>query len=381
MTLRRLWPHPRSRRTVRATFPVAVVLTVIAACGGGGGEEAATTTTTSAASVAPASTTTTPGGSAATVAPAVSTAPDVAVMPLTGLPVTDEAAATRPALVVKIDNGPGARPQAGLNAADIVFEENVEQITRFAAVYHSQLPDPVGPIRSGRTQDIELLGSLNRPLFAWSGGNSAVTSAVRRSDLRDIGALSEYGPGGYFRSSSRQAPHNLYASGVSLMSLAPDEAEAPPAQFGYRSATDPAVGEPVHSVRLSMDGVRVEWTWDPASAAFQRDQAGEAHLGADGERIDAANVVVLFVSYRPSAADNRSPEAVTMGEGVAWVLVAGRWIEGTWTRGDRLEPIVLTDADGEEIGLTPGRTWVQLTRNGKAAIVADGVDPASVAFP
>jgi len=87
------------------------------------------------------------------------------------------------------------------------------------------------------------------------------------------------------------------------------------------------------------------------------------------------------VSYRPSAADNRSPEAVTMGEGVAWVLVAGRWIEGTWTRADRLEPIVLTDADGEEIGLTPGRTWVELTRNGKAAIVADGVDPASVAFP
>ena len=373
-------PHRlRHRPLVRVMGVVFAVSMVIAACGGGddGGDGA---TTVPAVSVAPESTTTVPGGSG-TAAPDTTTAPEVPVMPLTGLPVDEAEAAARPALVVKIDNGPGARPQSGLNQADIVYEENVEQITRFAAVYHSQLPDPVGPIRSGRTQDIELLGSLNRPLFAWSGGNSAVTSAVRRSDLRDIGALTEYGPGGYFRSSSRNAPHNLYASGPSLMSLAPDDATPPPPQFRYRSATDPMVGEPVTSVRLSMDGVRVEWTWDAASAAFQRSQAGSPHDGADGERVDAANVVVLFVTYRASAADSRSPEAVTLGSGTAWVLVDGRVVEGRWSRDDRTAPIVLTDADGDEIGLTPGRTWVQLSRVDKGAVVPAGVDPSTIAFP
>ncbi|MTA70106.1 MAG: DUF3048 domain-containing protein, partial [Actinobacteria bacterium] len=71
-------------------------------------------------------------------------------MPLTGLPAADGVLSMRPALVVKVDNHPGARPQSGLNQADIVFEENVEALTRFALVFHSQGSDPVGPIRSGR---------------------------------------------------------------------------------------------------------------------------------------------------------------------------------------------------------------------------------------
>src|SRR4029078_12309197 len=97
------------------------------------------------------------------------------VMPVTGLPITDPAATQRVALVVKIDNHPDARPQSGLNQADIVFEENAEQLARFAAVFQTNAPDPVGPIRSGRTQDVELLGSLHKPIFVWSGGKRGVT--------------------------------------------------------------------------------------------------------------------------------------------------------------------------------------------------------------
>lgn len=368
------------RRYWRSGAALVVATALAASCGGAGSQE--TTTTVSAISVAPGSTTTLPGGGASvsedTVAPEVPNGP---VMPLTGLPVVDAVTAQRPALVVKIDNGPPARPQSGLNQADIVYEENVEQITRFAAVYHSELPNPVGPVRSGRTQDIELLGSLNRPLFAWSGGNSAVTAAVRRSDLRDIGALSEYGPGGYFRSSSRRAPHNLYASAPDLMGLAPEDAGAPPAQFVYRTVADLPSGDPVASLRLSMDGVRVEWTWDATTSRFQRSQGGSPHVGADAERIDAHNIVVLYVAYRTSAADSRSPEAVTLGTGSGWVFSDGRWITVMWSRADRLEPITLTDESGRPVALTPGRTWVELVRNGKGAVVEAGVDPASVPFP
>lgn len=373
-------PLTSRRRWGRIIATSVAATLVVAGCGGGGGDDegVASTTTAAAVSVAPASTTTVPGGGA--VSPET-TVPAGPVMPLTGLPVGDPEAAQRPALVVKIDNGPPARPQSGLNEADLVFEENVEQITRFAAVYHSELPEPVGPIRSGRTQDIELLGSLNQPLFAWSGGNSAVTAAVRRSDLRDVGALTVYGQGGYFRSSDRRAPHNLYASAPQLMSLAPEDATPPPTQFTYRTADAVPGGEPVASTRLSMDGVRVEWTWDDTTAMFQRSQAGSPHLGAEGERIDAANVVVLFVDYRSSAADSRSPEAVTLGTGTAWVLTGGRLVEGTWSRADRLAPIALEDRAGDPIALTPGRTWVELSRLDKGAIVPVGADPDSVPFP
>src|SRR4029079_14305803 len=101
-----------------------------------------------------------PAGAAPPSAP--TTLPAEPVMPLTGLPITDPAAAQRVALVVKIDNHPDARPQSGLNQGESVFQENVEQLTRFAAVFQTNAPDPAGPIRSGRTQDVELLGSLNK---------------------------------------------------------------------------------------------------------------------------------------------------------------------------------------------------------------------------
>ena len=132
--------------------------------------------------------------------PTTDVASDVPVNPLLGTPLEDPTTATRPAMVVKIDNHPGARPQAGINQADIIFEENVEKLTRYAAVFQSQGSDPVGPIRSGRFQDINLVGSLNKPLFVWSGGNSKVSAAIGKSDLVDLSYSVANTDGGFKRS-------------------------------------------------------------------------------------------------------------------------------------------------------------------------------------
>ena len=174
---------------------LAFVLTaglVVTSCSGGGDEATATTPApveTTVPDTEPTTTTiprTTTSTSSTTT---TTTVPDVLRMPLTGEPIEDASAIPdRPALVVKISNYPqGVIPQAGLNSADIVFEEVINDgATRLAAVYHSQGVDPVGPIRSGRAQDINLLRSLKRPLYAWSGGNAAVTRAIRESDLIDL---------------------------------------------------------------------------------------------------------------------------------------------------------------------------------------------------
>src|SRR3954470_10123278 len=150
------------------TSIITVAALALVACGGGGGDSAATTAavavTTTPDTVGGATTVATaPSSSTSSSAASPTTIPADPVMPLTGLPITDAAAAARVALVVKIDNHPDARPQSGLNQADIVFEENVEQLTRFAAVFQTNEPDPVGPIRSGRTQDVGLLGWLHQP--------------------------------------------------------------------------------------------------------------------------------------------------------------------------------------------------------------------------
>lgn len=362
-----------SRRTSVVVSLITLTGSVaLAACGGGGGDAASDTTAIVSEDV-------------------TTTVPAVPTFPLLGTELTDPAVMSRPALAAKIDNHPAARPQYGLNSADIVFEENVEKLTRFAAVFHSVGSDPVGPLRSGRTQDIDILGSFNKPLFAWSGGNSKVTNAINKSDIVNVGWSASKGKGGYGRDSSRKAPHNLMARTTDLWTLSPEGSSAPPAQFIYRSASDaiPTTATAVAGAKVSMDNVPVYWGWDAAKGLFMRSSLNsrrvlEPHNAITGEteeQIGAHNVVVLYVKYAASPADPKSPEAQTVGNGVGYVLTNGSIIEVTWERTDRLMPFTLKDSTGTIVRMTPGRTWVLLARDKKLATVGAGVDPKTVDWP
>ena len=366
---------------------VAVCLGLVAASCSDDEQAAPDTTTATTDSIAttttakpkPTTTTDSPDTTADGSEPTTTTEPKAPVMPLTGLPITDIRLAGRPALVVKVDNHPKARPQSGINEADIVYEENVEQLTRFALVFQSNVADPVGPIRSGRTQDIDLLGSLNRPLFAWSGGNGRVTAAILGSDLREV--CCRLGNQPSFRT-DRDNPHDLYSNVSELYAVAPLDASPPQQQFQYRDDGDPVVGPEVAGLKLSMDGLKVAWEWDADEGLFLRSQDGKPHRDTVGDaQVSTNNVVVLFVNYRPSPADARSPEAQTIGFGEAWVYSEGHLVKGIWKRETRLDPFTLEDADGEPILLTPGRTFVELARGAKVATVDAGKSLDDIAYP
>jgi hypothetical protein len=281
--------------------------------------------------------------------------------PLTGLPLDDPTTAQRSALVVKIDNSPPARPQTGFNEADIVFEEIVnDNLSRFAMVFHSHGSDPVGPIRSGRLQDIALFGSFQHPLFAWSGGNHTVTQAIRASDLVDIGPARV---GVYFRTNDRAAPHNLYANTTQLWTKEPADARPPIPQFRYRDAGAAPAGTPSAGVKEKLDSVDSQWNWDAKKGLYLRTMEGKPHIDhANGAQVSADNVVVLVMEYAPGISG--SPDAQTIGTGEAFVLTGGNLIHGTWSRDDRLKPFTLTADDGSPILLTRGRTFVELPRAG-----------------
>lgn len=293
----------------------------------------------------------------AIVAPAVAPPPAAVpgVLPLTGLAGE---VPNRPAAVVKIDNGSRARPQSGLNAADIIVEEEVEGgITRFAAIFHSN-PSIVGPIRSGRTTDIGIINGLGAPLLLYSGAN-AVTDALLRAQStvqnRNAGTSS-----GYWRSSYRSAPSNLYSD------TAPHWATAtggpPPPQFAYRAEGSDPGGVEDTSLTVSYPASRAGWTWD--GSAWLRTQGGNAHMTASGEQVSAANVVIIEAREVPSGMVDSSganvPEFVFVGTGPATVFTSGRRIDGVWTRPTLRSVATLTTADGTVIGLTPGRTWIEL---------------------
>jgi len=362
---------------VRGVVKIAAVSAAaiaVVACGSDKQSTPTTTTTvapTTAVATSAPPTTTAAGTGVASTDGAPTTAPSVPVMPLTGLPITDPAVASRQAIVVKIDNHPDARPQSGLGVADLVYEENVEELTRFAAVFQTDLPDPVGPIRSGRTQDVLLLGSLNAPLFAWSGGNAAVTTAIETSDffVVRVDAQAFAKAAGTYRAKDRKSPHNLYATVSGLLTVSPPGSTPPPQQFQYLAPGATSPGAASSGVAVAMDGVAVKWTYDQASNSYLRFEDAKPHLDRDAGQINATNVIVLTVDYQPSPADGRSPEAQTIGSGAVAVHTGGRVVTGTWTRPSRSQTFAFADAAGNPILLTPGRTWVELAEAGAATPV------------
>jgi hypothetical protein len=341
------------RRLAVALLSASAVLA--AACSG---EPATSPATTSEPATTMASTTSSTT-STTTIPPTTTTIP-VPVYPLTGLPVA-EGFTDRPALVVKIDNAPAANPQTGFNAADIVVEEIVnDNITRFAMVFHSQGSDPVGPIRSGRLQDIDLFGCLNKPLFAWSGGNATVTNEVDDSDLVNMGPSRVPA---YYREPSRKQPHNLYSRTTKLWELALEGWGLPPKLFEYRSADDEVPGIVANGVRVEMGIYDAEWTWNPSTGLYERKQNGDVHEDAGTNSvITTHNVVVLVMDYVIGVSG--SPDAQSTGSGEAWVFTGGRFVRGTWSRATRLDTFTLRGPDGKPILLTPGRTFIELPRDG-----------------
>ena len=287
------------------------------------------------------------------------------VAALTGLPA--EATVTRrPILAVKIDNYGPARPQWALEQADAIIEENVEGITRFIALFHTHLPDVLGPVRSARIGDLDLLSAMNRPVFAYSGANPGVTdwisSAASSKVLVDFTAL---GNPCYSRSPDRPGPHNLLLDPNCAVISSTAAGPARPLWHIDPSWTPPnaaaALADTTFS--LAMDGVIVDWTWDSATGTYLRSQDGQAHITVSGAQISARSVVEISTVYVPSPVDARSPTPITVGTGTAVVHRNGKAIRVRWSRATPYDPFEFVEtATGQAVPLNAGTTFIELVR-------------------
>jgi hypothetical protein len=337
---------------------VALVLGVSVACG-------------AKAMIEPAAS---PSSSAPTTPPPPPPPPPPVYWPLTGIesgPVPGH-----PALAVKIENSVDSRPQTGLNAADVVWEEVVEGgITRFVAVYHSTVPTQIGPIRSVRPMDPAIAAPL-RGLFAFSGGQRQYVDAVSAAGLQVISH--DGGAGGFYRLNTRYAPHNVYADATVFLAQADPEHQAAPApQFVHagpgQQPTAMAAGTPTAVVNLKLSGMsRPSWTWHPTGGGWLRAEGSTPATEADGAPLRAANVVVLRVAVvNTSATDpagNPVPETQMVGSGEALVATGGATVAATWSKASLDAPVVLTDATGQPVLLAPGNTWVELVPTGTGSV-------------
>ncbi len=352
----------RSPRRGMAALLGAGVVVALAACG---------------------STPTAPSTSNLTLGPSI--APDKSAPPTPAVPptwpLTGVAAAnvvTRPALTVKIENSIEARPQTGLDQADMVWEEVVEGgITRFAAVYQSVVPSAVGPVRSVRPMDADISAPMHG-LIAFSGGQAGFVNEIRAAGVQIISM--DLGAKGFARTSARRAPHNVIGTPTTFWSLADAAHSASPApQFTFATtapqASAVASGTPVTTIDIRMSGVEHPvWTWSAGQNAFLRSEGTTPAVTAAGVRLSATNVVVLRVRLvntgTTDPAGNPVPETVLTDSGEATVFSGGKQVAATWSKASVAKPVVLTGANGAPITLAPGTTWIELVPRASGSVSA-----------
>lgn len=290
---------------------------------------------------------------------------------LTGLPVPPGAQGLlgRPVLAVKIDNARPARPQDGLDRADIVMTEVVEDgITRFLALYQSVDPGNVGPVRSGRDLDALLLPAFT-PVLGMSGAAPPTLAVLQAAGLRMFHEHANPphagvpGLGALFRVGDRRRPYNMFLNAPGMWAQSAGlPAPAPAWPF------DPAVplgGSPSAGLALTFSpNASASWAWDPPAGMWRRSQDGAAHLGVGGQQLGARNVVLVRAMVVPGSGvdviGSRTADTLVIGEGEAIVLRDGLAFPARWRKTGPAAQFEWLTPGGAPLPLAPGTTWVEL---------------------
>ena len=274
----------------------------------------------------------------------------------------------RPALVVKVENAEESRPQAGLEDADIVFEEMVEGgISRLAAIYHSTLPEQIVPIRSVRPMDGPIT-AWTGGLLAFSGGQEQFTSRARNDGLQLISM--DLGADGFSRVRGRYAPHDVAGDPAAFLAQADGNHQASPPPFCAFDAdgtgsTAQISGTATSTVSVQISTVaRPTWTWSDLSHMWMRAEGSTPAMTASGVQLGADNVLVLDVNVvllaGTDAAGTHIPETIVVGQGTGMVASGAMSAPITWQKDNESSPWQFFDASGAPLILNPGQTWVEL---------------------
>lgn len=338
------------RRTA-ALVLLSSAAVLLAACGG---EEAAPSSATPSA---------TPTSSSASPSPSALPTPSSdgippGASPFSGLPGGEG----KPVLAIKVDNTRAAQPHAGLQAADLVYVTEVEwDLTRLIAIYNSSLPDAIGPVRSARVSDIDILAPFGRIAFSNSGMQSKLRPVLASANLYDVSAEKIYNA--FVDDPGRPSPVNHIADPVALLAAAPDAELARDIGFTF-STEPPSGGTPVASVSMTWPSSEVSFTWDEAAGNFIVGLNGEESRSTEGGPQRAATVVIQSVEQTESGYGDRyggkTPLIQTVGTGAAVVLRDGRLWSVTWERPTLADGTRYLLPDGSAMPFAIGQEWIVL---------------------
>ena len=271
-----------------------------------------------------------------------------------------------PVLVVKIDDTTNAHPQVGIEDADIVYIEQVEGgLTRLAAFFSSKIPSQIGPVRSARISDVELLAQYGHIGFSYSGVQRKMRPVIDAANFQDLGAQN-HGSTIYTTDSNRTPPYAMVLRADLLMQFAKEhnlQIEGSK-KMGWNFGDAPQGGIAINSVHLSWPANSYDAHWSQSAGRWLLDHAGTSDIAASGFHLGPTTLVIQRVSITDSIYKDKvggvTPFSQTVGSGSGYILRDGKYFEARWSRPDSLSGTTWTTLDGAEISFPKGQIWVAL---------------------
>jgi hypothetical protein len=272
-----------------------------------------------------------------------------------------------PVLAVKIDDTNSAHPQIGLEDAEIVYIEQVEGgLTRLAAIFSTVIPQRVGPVRSARISDIDILSQFGRVAFAYSGAQRKLLPVIAAANLEDLGAQRQ-SPTIFTTDPNRNQPYamvlraDLLMQKVSEKALAVDSAK----NIGFTFGDAPDGGKAIVKAVMNWPAATYSAQWSEKESRWLLSHNGNLNLAESGVVLGPTTMVIQLVKISPSEYGDKfggiTPLSETVGTGKAYILRDGQLFTTQWNRAFPDSGTTFTLPDGSSMNFAPGQIWVALT--------------------
>ena len=286
-------------------------------------------------------------------------------------------------LAVKIDDTPPAHPQIGIGEADVIYIEQVEGgLTRLAAIFSSKYPTAIGPVRSARISDLDILAQYGKVGFAYSGAQSKFRPKIAQANLFDLGAEREPATI-YSRDKSRVEPTNMILNAPALLTKAANENKVidQVKSVGWQFGDAPKIGNQIISATVKWPASRYKFTWSQSEKRWLISYRDSPDLDANGLQLGSASVLIQLVSITNSEYHDKvggiTPFSNTVGSGIAYLLRDGKAFKINWKRDTAESGTQFTTETGETANFAPGQIWIALTDQAPKFEVPAPVESAS----
>ena len=286
-------------------------------------------------------------------------------------------------LAVKIDDTSPAHPQIGIADADVIYIEQVEGgLTRLATIFSNKYPTSIGPVRSARISDLDILAQYGRVAFAYSGAQRKFLPKIAQANLVDLGA--EHEPATiYSRDVSRSEPTNMVLNVPALLKKANDEGAqiAQVKSVGWNFGDAPKGGREILAAKVKWPASSYTFNWSASEERWIIDYQGKPDLDANGLQLGGKTVLLQLVSITDSEYKDKvggiTPFSNTVGVGFAFLLRDGKAFKVNWKRSDSTSGTSFTNEDGSVANFAPGQIWIALIDKEPKFTYAQKVDSST----